>query len=755
MKHAASLLVAMLALVGRAGGVEPADQMQFADALFSRGMFDLAVREYRAVADMPGAPDAALAVYRIGEARRRQGNPEEARAAFREVVARFPDSPYAVRARFRLAELDLQAGQMSDAEAGFRALFDGDKLPEDIRAASLYFLGFAQRKNGSVREAEATYRRLLKSDPDAPHAHLARLELAALRIAADGKPDEIREWLARASEQEVLPRAAAEALLTLADYSFRRYEFNASADAYARYFARFADAPEAAAARLPAAWAYLKAGRADDALALARTAPDAPEWLYLRANAARQAGKLKDARAAYERLADHYRDAREAGAAAYELSVLLFQAGDFSNAYIRARAAPDDEAIADDLRWIRAETARETGRAEEALTRYDDVVATTKDPERAIAARFHAARIRQSAMQWADAAARYRALANVAPTHRLAPDALFAAAFCETQRGAHEAAIGDWAALLEQFPEHLLRDQALFGKAQAERALERLEDAAGTLQQFLKEFPRSPLAPEAHVLYGSLLEQRNQFEAADYHYQQALWKNPAPELARRAQFRRLAVLQRLGRSADTARAVEVLVEQGAGRELPLQLLDWAARWNLEQTNYSAGLAAARALAEQPVSPAWTQVAWHLVGRALLGLGRADEAGEAFRTSAKADASTPEGIESAWRWGEWALAARRWDEAEQAFDQAAARAAAPEHAEIRARSYLGLGRIAEGRERWTDAARQYLAVALLYDNPTITPEALDSAARMFDRAGQPAAAEQARRERAERYPEATP
>lgn len=750
MKRAASLL---LCCAFAAGAVEPADQLQFADGLFSRGMFDLAVREYRAIADQPDAPDAALALYRIGEARRRQGRLDAARAAYAETAARFPDSPMALRAGFRIAEQDVQAARYAEAEAGFKALVDRADLPVELRAAGLYYLGFTQRRNGRAREAEATYRRLLKAEPNAPHADLARVELASLRIAADGKPEEIREWLTRAAARDAVPRAAAEALLMLADYEFKRENAAAAAEAYDRYFARFADAPEAAGARLPAAWAYLKAGRPDDALAIGKNAGDAPEWLYLRANAARQAGRLREAQLAYERLLDRHRAAREAGPAAYELAVLLFRSGDYSNAYARAMAAPLDEAYAGDLRWIRAESARETGRAAEALAAYDEIARDAADAERAIAARFHAARIRQDAQDWADAAARYRALAQAAPEHRIAPDALFAAAFCETQRGAHAAAIDDWNALLRAHPKHERADQALFGKAQAERALERFDDASRTLQTFLQQHPRSPLAPEAHVLYGSLLEQQEQFDAADFQYLQALRKKPAPDLARRAQFRRLAVLQRLGRSAEAAQAVNDLVEQGAAAELPIQLLDWAARWNLEQTNHAAALAAARALAEQPASPGWAQVAWHLVGRAHLELGQADEAGVAFRRSAQADASTPEGLESAWRWGEWALAKRMWDEAEQAFEQAAAGAAAPEQMEIRARSYLGLGRVAEGRERWQDAARQYLAVAVLYDHPDVTPTALRSAARMFERAGQPDAAAQARAELTARYPEA--
>jgi TolA-binding protein len=749
--------VACLAVCGALASyaVEPVDQLQFADGLLSRGLVDLAVREYRAVADNPESPDAAIALYRIGEAQRRQGRLDDAREAYLETISRFPNSQHAIRARFRLAEFDAQAGRYAEAEAGFQELVNRAELPDDLRAASLYYLGFAERRNGRANDAEATFRQLLKRDPDAPHADLARVELASLLIAAGAQSEEIRDWLERAAAQDRAPRAAAEALLTLADFHAQRGEFADAADAYARFFSRFADAPEVPRARLPAAWAYLRAWRPHEALALVEQQSDSPEWLYLRANAARFAGLTNEARIAYEMLVDRHRDARETAPAAYELASLLFQAGDFSNAYSRAMSAPLEPAYADDLRWIRAESAREIGRNEEALAAYDELARSATNRERVMAARFQAARLKQAAGDWADAAARYRSLAREAPEHRIAPDALFAAALCEAQRGAHDAAIHDWTLLLSAHPQYAAADQALFGKAQAERALERLDDAALTLHDFLTRYPHSSLAPEAHVLYGSLLERREQFEAADFQYQQALRKRPAPDLARRAHFRRLAVLQRLGRSEEASLAVNALIEHGAADDLPAQLLEWAARWNLERTNHLSALAAARALADRPPSSGWAQVAWYLIGRAHLALKQEDEAGAAFRRAAQMDAVTPEGLESAWRWGEWALARAAWDEAQQAFERAAARASAPEHAEIRARSYLGLGRVAEARERWTDAARQYMAVAILYDHPEVTPEALRSAARMFERSGQIEAAAQARAELAQRYLEVAP
>lgn len=752
---AACALLSLLAYPVRA--VAPADQLQFADGLFARGLYDLAAREYRVLADAPDAPGADAASYRIGEARRQQGQADAARDAYRETEQRFPDSPYALRARFRLAEDAINSGEPERALEPLRGLSASKDLPEDLAASTAYYLAHAAQQLKKEKDAASAYRQLMKIAPESAYAYLGRVELAVALIGSDGKPAEIVRLLEDAANQEAVPGAAMEALRLLGDYLYRNKDYAASADAYSRLFERFPDEPAVADARLSAAWAFLKANRFDEALAQTARAPVAKEaaWLYLDANAKRLTGGKQQARTAYEQLLKKYPSAPEAESAAYELALLFFQEGDFTNARARASEAKPNGEIGGDLLWIRAESAREIGRSEEAVKLYDEIAAAKVDAGRAAAARFRAARLRQESGAWADASERYRALATVAPKNSLAPDALFASAFSRGQLKENKEALADWTRLLKDYPEYAARDQVLFGKAQAELALDRTKDAGETFALLLKDFPDSPVAAETHLQYGSLLEQSQNFAAAEFHYIQALRKKPDPALSRRIQFRRVGVLQRQDRSAEAVEALNQLVADGASAEIPVQLLDWAARWNLEHSNYTAVVSTATALAEQKISPGWTQIAWYLAGRAQLELGQADKAGASFMKSAKITAKTAEGLEAAWRWGEWALSKENWTDAQTAFEQSAEQAASPESAEIRARSYFGLGRVAEGRGNWADAARQYLAVAILYDDPSLTPDALEAAARMFEKSGDAAAASRTRRELKERYPSGTP
>ncbi len=737
-----------------APALEAGDQMQFADALFARGLYDLAAREYKALAEQPRGTHADVAAYRLGEVLRQQGRADDAHAAYAGVEARFPGSAAALRAGFRMAEGDLAAGRAEAALDRLRRLDGQDGAPEDLREAVLYYLGHAAGRLSDAAAAETAWGRLLAAAPDGAYAQLARVELAALLQATGAKPDRIRDLLEKAAAQEHSRRAAAEARLQLAELLFREKSYADSAAAYTRYRREFPDDAARERSRLPAAWAHLRAGEWDRALELAGPDEVTPDWLYLQANAHRLGGDTGAARETYQRLLNDHQSAGESGAAAYELALLYFRDGVFSNAYALARQAPETDAIRSDLLWLRAETARETGRADEALSLYD-ALAPLADPERATAARLQAARLRQDGGHWVDASKRYRAAAEHAVPESVAADALAASAYCRIQTQQHEEALRDWNAILKRAPGYARTDHVLAGKARTELALGRDDAAEKTLQRLLEKFPDGALAAEAMLLSGTLAEKKEAWQAAADHYANALRADGSPELKRSVQFRRVAVLQRLGRQDEAGDALNALIAGGAQADIPAVLLDWAARWNLDQSNSTAAAEAAVALARREETPAWSQIAWFLAGRAFAAGQRMDEAGAAFEKSAKAPAQTAEGVEASLRWGEWALSRKNWADARGAFDRAASAASSPELAEIRARSYFGLGRVAEGEERWADAARQYMAVALLYDDPRLSPEALESAARMFERAGDSAAAEQAKRERADRYPGAAP
>lgn len=754
-RRAWALLALLCGLAFRAAfGVDPSDQLQFADGLFSRGLYEFAIREYRVVAERGSPAEAATALFRTGEAFKRMGRVADAKNAYRAAIARDPEHADSYWARLRLAELEMQDKNYTLAEDVLAALEKQAGTPAAVQPAVRALRARALIRLNRAGEAENLFRRIIHEHADSPYASVARVELAAILIQSGSGTNEVLTLLDEACQFGGSSPVASEALRMKADYLYRLGDFAGSAQAYATFFALFPESPEIESLRLPAAWALLKAKRVDEAIAWAGGREDTPEWLYFRANAEREAGRPSAAQDFYQRLLTNFPASAESQSAALELAALLYQASDYARARDAALLAKPDPSTDPDRFWILADCARQLGRLDEAVTNYDAAARSTNS-DQAAAARFLAARVRQDQQRWEEAAKRYREMANSFPDHPLSPEARYAAGFCESQNGRLEAAVSDWTELIRRHPGHALIENAIFSKAQAERSLERFDDAQATLKRFLAEYSESPLAPEAYLLYGTLLERTGDFEGADRQYQQALLKNPTAELRRRILARRLATLQRLGKEDEALISLNLLVGLGAGRDLPLPLLEWAARKNLEKKTWGAALAAARVMIEVSPSEESRQIARYLEGRALVGLGRDGEAADAFRLAASLSASTEEGIEAAWRWGELALTAGRLEDAARAFEQAASLARSPSLADVRAKSYLGLARVYEMQQRWMEAARQYLAVGILYEDPEITPSALESAARAFERAGEEEEAARIREELHARYSVASP
>ena len=69
MKRASTIFTAGVLLAGAVAALAlvPDEQLQFADGLYKRGMYDVAIREYLQFLAATNAPQADVVYYRIGE----------------------------------------------------------------------------------------------------------------------------------------------------------------------------------------------------------------------------------------------------------------------------------------------------------------------------------------------------------------------------------------------------------------------------------------------------------------------------------------------------------------------------------------------------------------------------------------------------------------------------------------------------------------------------------------------------------------
>ncbi len=101
-----------------------------------------------------------------------------------------------------------------------------------------------------------------------------------------------------------------------------------------------------------------------------------------------------------------------------------------------------------------------------------------------------------------------------------------------------------------------------------------------------------------------------------------------------------------------------------------------------------------------------------------------------------------------------LQAGRAAQAAERYAAAAEAAAGDDALDLRARAYFGLGEAAEALGQADKAARHFLSVAVLFDDPEWTPHSLFRAGRLYDGLGKQKERDSAWRELRARYAESS-
>jgi tetratricopeptide (TPR) repeat protein len=736
-----------------------ADQVAFADGLFARGLHDLALREYmRALRETPGHPAMPLVLFRIGECYRAQTNAVAANLFYRRVMEEHPAHPARFRAEFRRAELLSSEEKWADALAQFRALVAATP-PPDIAVAARYHMGHALQRLDRAAEAEREFRAVLEQPGEGDYAALAALELAALRRRAKQDDDEQSRLYALAIERAPTDRLAGEAWFQQAELALRRGQAAAADTAYGTLRDKFSSHPRAAEARLAAAWAAFRNGRFADALADTFAPPptppaEEPDWLYLRANAQRQVLDPAAAEVTYADLAKRFPAHPLAAMATYERALLMFQGRRFAEALALLQAFPEAAAeaagVGGDRLWLLAEASAAAGDMDRAVQFYRQL-ADRDDPARGADALYRLARLLSERGETAGAAELYRRLADRHPKHEAAAPALFSAGAAWAQLDRHEEAVTDWARLLRDHGDSPLAEEAAFQKALSELRLGRAAVARETLSALLRKHPQGRFAAEARLWTAVVLDQAGELELAEQELRAGLTEQPKPELDRQIRFRLAGVLQRRGKTPEAADLIQGLLDTPVREEMTPALLEWLVRLRLDQQRAGDAAAAVAALrARAGDDPAFRLRADYLEGRAALAQGRRPEAIAAFARAAAGEPGGREGIEALLVLGDLAREDARFEEAVTRYSSAAERAGGPEDVDLKARALYGLGLIHEARGEDEEALRYYLGLAILFDDPALSPESLWRAAAAFQRQGQPVRRDQILQELRERY-----
>jgi len=757
MKRVVISLFLGLLLGSSAWGLTAEEQMRFADGIYLRGFYESAVGEYLLLLrDYPGSKFEAPALYRTGECYRQMGNLAGAERFYKRVSTEYPDGKQTPRASLRRAEIALAEGRPEASKRLLKDLLKGEADAE-TKAAATYQLGSSYLKADQVRSAVSTYKSLLKEYPDSPYTAYAALDLAAVHVSKKSNAAQMKAWFEQAVKTAGTPSVRAEALFRWGDWAYRQKQYQEAADTLQTLLLELPDERRAQDALLATAWSYYYLDRTAEAMDLAEqiiAAAGDPETAasgeYLRANCLRKMNRDGEALVAYQTVAQDYPSTPFAARAAYEIMVTQFKRGQYEKALVAAPAKPDPATEVDVL-WMRAESERNLGRVDLARGRYETLLANYPDTEQAASALLRLGEMAREAGRLDEAAELFKRMAEAYPENPAVSEAWKASALARLQTGDAKGALQDWDQVLDAQSEGAARDEALLQKGLVLIELKKSAPAMKALDQLIQESPKGEQTARAHYWRGVLLSEKSKWELSEEALRASLSASPDSQTESLARLRLAVVLQRQGRMDEAADQIEPLLADPRRVIENPALIEWLVRRRFEQAQYTDALSAALALAEESEEATWRQIGWHWAGASQSQLGREAEALILYNKAVDEEAQTREGAESQLLLAGLELKAGRLQKATERYAAAAEAASSEQSLDLRARAYFGLGEAAEAAGQLDKAARHFMSVAVLFDDPEWTPHSLYRAATLFGQTGQTDQQTSARAELIARYP----
>ncbi|MBV9491452.1 MAG: tetratricopeptide repeat protein [Verrucomicrobia bacterium] len=732
-------------------------QLAIADGLYLRRMYDLAIPEYeRYLGEFPVDPGRASAMYRLAECYSKLGQEVPALNTYRLLLDEVGRGEFVASAAFRLATHEFERRNYQDAAALFATACENAKSPE-ISVTARYYqakcLEFLNRK----AEAKAAYEDLLRTKDKNPYRDAASLSLAYFALEANRKP-EAMALFDTLGHEAVKPTVRAEAL-TRAGIVASELKQRDQAE---RYF------KEAMALNTTGKWnqvaqlEWMKLQYDGDKFSqvldsYTKTAPSLndetrPTVLLLVANSYRQLGKYPKAVEVYNQLLRQYPATTEAADARFQRLIALDALKDPNlvpevDAYLSTGPARDR---ADKASLLKAQALVQQTRYQAAARIYLELGQSTL-PENYRADCYYAAGYCLSQVNDTPGAIEaFSGLISRYPHYRMIVKALLKRALLyQTQRN-YVAAAGDFDRVVDQTtPGAPERETALLEKGLTLGQQGKYADMSATFQQLLKEYPNSTGAAQANYWIGWAAFDNKRYADAIEPLSQARKLNP-PEYGDRVALRLLYCAQVLNRPADAAREIDSFIQGDLKR---VSVVADGCRWvgaqfytakNFAGTAKYLGLLAKSDEERPKIDPA----TWLMLGRAETEQKQFSDAIEALTAYLQSATEPADRAQAFLALGRAQLGAVQPDAAMKSAEQALS--LQPE-GRLNAEARMLIGDINAAKGDYNNAARSYLSVAVLYEDPEVTPHALEAAYQAFQKAGNQDQASKTLSELKNRYP----
>jgi TolA-binding protein len=739
-------------------------QLDYANGLFTRKLYDLAAPEYQKYIDnYPGRSGRANAYFSLGECHRNLNRVSSARTNLQKVLNDYGDSEFAGPAAYALAEMAFADKDYAAALPLFHRSAAKSKEPA-VTLSARYFEARCLEATGRKEEAADIYVQVADAGNPNPYREDARWTAASILASRGKKIDALRQYEALANESQK-PAVKAESAVRGGMIALELVQADkgktdkAMADRATALLQKGRTLPEAGKFRPIAQvglrklqfqtgqYAQLLADYKKDLEKLPEAAQ--AEVLLLAANSERQLGHSKEAEAVYRQIIAKYPDREEAKDAAYQRLINVYNSdpSGLSAAVDEFLATNPTNERADQAKLLKAEALYKQQNYNDAASIYGELRASQLSTRLRAEAAYKLGLCHVQMKNVPGVIEAFTYYLQTFPDTPEAPAALGQRALAYEQSRNYNAALTDLSIILAKYPKVHEREATLQLKALILGQQENTKGMVETFRQLLREFPKSSVAAQAQYYIGKAA-----FETKDY--KTALTALNTARQLNKEQYYNLASLRIIlcqfylkDRSALT-KEVNTFMANSPNVNVPPEVLEWLGIEYYNDKNFQAAekyLSALRKI-DNPgsVKPDFL----FYLGDAATKLKNAAEAEDAFSKyllTAKDPAGKAKVLLAL---GAVKVSAHKPDEAQKIAEEIMA--LQPE-GRVNAEARLLAGEVQLERGNFDDAGKAFKGVALLYDDPAITPRALDKAALAYRQAGKTDEADRLSRELRERYP----
>src|SRR5437667_1934399 len=739
-------------------------QLDYANALFTRKLYDLAVPEYQKyLDDYPGRPGRANAYFSLGECYRNLKRVSSARTNLQKVLNDYGDSEFAGPAAYALAEIAFAEKDYAAALPLFHRSAAKSKEPA-VALSARYFEARCLEALGRKEEAADIYAQVADAGNANPYREDARLTAASIFAARGRKVDALKQYEALANESQK-PALKAESAVRGGVIALELVQADkgkidkAMADRATALLQKGRTLPEAgkfrAIAQVGLRRLQYQTGQYSQLLADYKKdlekLPEAAqaEVLLLAANSERQLANSKEAEALYRQIIAKFPDREDAKDAAYERLINVYNSDPsaLSGAVDEFLATNPTNERADQAKLLKAEALYKQQNYNDAALIYGELRGSQLSPRLRAEAAYKLGMCHVQTRDTPGVIEAFTYYVQTFPDSPEMPAALGQRALAYAHSKNYSAALNDLNITLSKSHKAHEREATLQLKALILGQQENTKAMVDTFRQLLREFPKSSVAAQAYYYIG-----KTAFEAKDY--RTALTALNTARQLNKEQYYNLASLRIIlcqfylkDRSALT-KEVNNFMASSPNVTVPPEVLEWLGIEYYNEKNFQAAekyLGALRKI-ENPgnVKPDFL----FYLGDAATKLKNVAEAEDAFAKYLQT-AEDPAGkAKVLLALGAVKISAHKPDDAQKIAEEIMT--LQPE-GRVNAEARLLAGEVQLERGNFDDAGKAFKGVALLYDDPAITPRALDKAVLAYRQAGNTEEADRLSRELRERYP----